>query len=70
MRNRNNIYDCGINSDILNCMKKINEEIKNEISEDNPNGNKINEMEMNYLLKGIQLQNSFYNNNFRRNIPW
>jgi len=70
MRNSNNIYDYGINPEVLDSMKKINEEIKEEIAEGNPNGQKLNEMQMNYLLKGMQLQNNIYNNNFGRHIPW
>ena len=66
---RNGIYYDDFNPEILKSMEKIKEEIKEECSEEKPDGQKLNEMQMNYLLKGIQLQCNMYNN-YNRHIPW
>lgn len=58
------------NPQVVNDMIKIKDEIKEECQTENPDGKKLTEMEMNYLLKGIQLQNQNIYNNNRKNIPW
>lgn len=69
MARNNSIYGFDYNPDVLKSMKKINEEIKEEIATDNPDGKKLTEMQMNYLLKGMMLQTNMYHN-YNRHIPW
>lgn len=55
------LYGNQFNPDVVKDLLKINEKIKEEIENDTMTGQKMNEMEMNYLLKGMQLQNNIYN---------
>lgn len=64
------MYGRQFNNDIVKELAKIKEEIEKEKEVETPNKSKLTEMEMNYLLKGMELQTNIYNNNFGKHIPW
>ena len=64
------LYGNQFNPDVVKDLLKINEKIKEEIENDTMTGQKMNEMEMNYLLKGMQLQNNIYNKLITLKLIW
>ena len=65
-----NRLDRNFNPDVIKDMLRISEDIKEECKAEKPDGKKITEMEMNYLLKGIQLQNQTIYNRYNKKTPW
>lgn len=62
-------YGSQFNQNVIEDLIKIKDDIKEEIESENPDKKKLTEMEMKYLMRGLELQNNLFYNN-RRNIPW
>ncbi len=54
---------------VLRDLSKINDKIKNELSEEKPDNEKLLQLRMQQLMRGMELNSGYYNN-YRRNIPW
>lgn len=67
MYNRNYIEQ--FNPDVIKDLSKLHEEIEDEKKNEKPDKEKLLKLEMQQLLRGMELNTGTYNN-YRKNIPW
>jgi len=67
MYNRNYIEQ--FNPDVIKDLSKLHEEIEDEKKNKKPDKEKLLKLEMQQLLRGMELNTGTYNN-YRKNIPW
>jgi hypothetical protein len=69
MYTSNFLYGSQFNPQVLKDLKKINDELEDEKSQAEPDNEKILKLREKQLMRGMELQSTYFNN-FRRNIPW
>lgn len=67
MYNRNYLEQ--FNPDVIKDLSKLHEEIEDEKKNEKPDKEKLLKLEMQQLLRGMELNTGTYNN-YRKNIPW
>ena len=69
MYTSNFLYGSQFNPQVLKDLKKIHDELEDETSQAEPDKEKILKLREKQLMRGMELQSSYFNN-YRRNIPW
>lgn len=69
MYTSNFLYGSQFNPQVLKDLKKINDELEDEKSQAEPDNEKILKLREKQLMRGMELQSTYFNN-FKRNIPW
>ena len=65
----NNAYGQNFNPEVLKDLSKIYDKIQEEKEKEQPDKEKLLQLKMQQLYRGMELSSGYYNN-YRRNIPW
>lgn len=65
----NRSYIEQFNPDVIKDLSKLHKEIEDEKKNEKPDKERLLQLEMQQLMRGMELNTGTYNN-YRRNIPW
>ena len=65
----NRSYIEQFNPDVIKDLSKLHKEIEEEKKNEKPDKERLLQLEMQQLMRGMELNTGTYNN-YRRNIPW
>lgn len=65
----NRSYIEQLNPDVIKDLSKINGQIEEELEKEKPDKERLLQLKMQQLYRGMEMNMGTYNN-YRRNIPW
>ncbi len=65
----NRSYIEQFNPDVIKDLSKLHKEIEEEKKNEKPDKERLLQLEMQQLMRGMEINTGTYNN-YRRNIPW